>query len=559
MQSISRPALRLAVGGAVRLPSSAAAHRPRRLLARRATPVCLAAQRGAVELLLDKVPGEGQVLSAKLSPDVRQRAERAIKARGGRVTVGDVASTAGLRLDEAEGALRALAADSQATLQVASDGEIVWVFPSGFEATIASKSWRLRAEPAFKAAKAGLEYLVRVAFGTALIASVCAVYIAIMAIASGGSDRDDRRRGGGGGYYGGPRVYFDLTDLLWYWDPFYYRNRRQRMLEQQQERQGGMNFLEAIFSFVFGDGDPNEDFDRKRWQAIGRYIQSRGGTVVAEELAPFLDLQPSQLAADRGSRVTVDESYVLPVLARFNGRPEVDDAGQIQYVFPDLQQTATAARRPSPPAPAAMEQRWQLTAATAGQQLGAIGLGAVNLVGVAALTFMLQNPVNQLALARNGLLGIIGLMPFLQAYAAAFFALPLFRSLRNAGRNADIDRRNSTRQEALRLLANPDPLLRQKLAAAQAAARQNVITNRDVIYRSDRPLASQPTDLEADSFEARLQARERERQQAAGQRPPPATAAPQQQQQPPGNRAGEDDSPLWWRQQQDEQRRRRQQ
>lgn len=171
-------------------------------------------------------------------------------------------------------------------LQVASDGEIVWLFPSGFEAAIASKSWRLRAEPALKgepfihvaaaaaaaqcccccllkvmpsahyplpqkwvarppawlplapparhhlsptprrpcpapaahaAAKAGLEYLVRVAFGTALIASVCAVYVAIAAIASGGSDRDDRRRGGGGGFYGGPRVYFDLTDLLWYW------------------------------------------------------------------------------------------------------------------------------------------------------------------------------------------------------------------------------------------------------------------------------------------------------------------------------------------------------
>ncbi len=60
----------------MRLPSRAAAHRPRRLLARRAAPVCLAAQRGAVELLLDKVPGEGQVLSAKLSADVRQRAER---------------------------------------------------------------------------------------------------------------------------------------------------------------------------------------------------------------------------------------------------------------------------------------------------------------------------------------------------------------------------------------------------------------------------------------------------------------------------------------------------
>lgn len=31
---------------------------------------------------------------------------------------------------------------------------------------------------------------------------------------------------------------------------------------------------------------------------------------------------------------------MLPVLARFNGNPEVDDA-QILYVFPDLQQTAT--------------------------------------------------------------------------------------------------------------------------------------------------------------------------------------------------------------------------
>lgn len=50
--------------------------------------------------------------------------------------------------------------------------------------------------------------------------------------------------------------------------------------------------------------------------------------------------------------------------------------------------------------------------------------------------------------------------------------------MRNAARNVDIDRRNSARQKALRLLANPDPLLRQKLAAAQAAARRNVITSR---------------------------------------------------------------------------------
>lgn len=40
--------------------------------------------------------------------------------------------------------------DRSLCVQVAADGEIVWVFPSGFEATIAAKSWRLRAEPALK-------------------------------------------------------------------------------------------------------------------------------------------------------------------------------------------------------------------------------------------------------------------------------------------------------------------------------------------------------------------------------------------------------------------------
>lgn len=37
-----------------------------------------------------------------------------------------------------------------------------------------------------------------------------------------GDSRDDRRRDSGGGafYGGGPRFYINLTDLLWYWDPW---------------------------------------------------------------------------------------------------------------------------------------------------------------------------------------------------------------------------------------------------------------------------------------------------------------------------------------------------
>mgnify|MGYP001810512255 CR=1 FL=1 len=50
--------------------------------------VAAAAARSPVEVLLDGVPGKGELLSPRLDPEVRQRAERAIAARGGRVTIG---------------------------------------------------------------------------------------------------------------------------------------------------------------------------------------------------------------------------------------------------------------------------------------------------------------------------------------------------------------------------------------------------------------------------------------------------------------------------------------
>ncbi len=58
------------------------------LSSRRRLLVAASAQRGAVELLLDNVAGKGELLSPKLDPDVRQRATRAIKQRGGRVMIG---------------------------------------------------------------------------------------------------------------------------------------------------------------------------------------------------------------------------------------------------------------------------------------------------------------------------------------------------------------------------------------------------------------------------------------------------------------------------------------
>lgn len=39
-------------------------------------------------------------------------------------------------------------------------------------------------------------------------------------------------------------------------------------MAQEQAKGEGMNFLEAIFSVVFGDGDANQDYEKRRWEAV---------------------------------------------------------------------------------------------------------------------------------------------------------------------------------------------------------------------------------------------------------------------------------------------------
>jgi hypothetical protein len=74
---------------------------------------------------------------------------------------------------------------------------------------------------------------------------------------------------------------------------------------------------------LFGDGKPNSNLQKLRWQHIATTIKANGGVVSAEQLAPFLDGDTS------------DSGMVMSALAQFNGHPEVTKSGFIVYVFPD--------------------------------------------------------------------------------------------------------------------------------------------------------------------------------------------------------------------------------
>jgi hypothetical protein len=181
-------------------------------------------------------PLRGKVESASIPQALRKRVEDAVEVLGGRVTVGDVAGRAGVSLEDTERTLNALAADSQGVLQVrtftcavincpsdipytfvhssgycfsdceahlvcvchaqVSDaGDVLYVLPQNFKAIIQGRSVLLKLEPALARAKAAAGYVVRVSFGSALVASIVLVSLTIIAIltAASSSDRDDRR------------------------------------------------------------------------------------------------------------------------------------------------------------------------------------------------------------------------------------------------------------------------------------------------------------------------------------------------------------------------------
>ncbi|KAL8213820.1 hypothetical protein R6Q57_003269 [Mikania cordata] len=340
--------------------------------------------------------------------------------------------------------------------------------------------------------QSGAEYLIRVTFGTALIASIVIVYTTIIAILTSSSDEDNRGRRRGRSFDSGFSFYLSPTDLFWYWDPYYYRRRRVR------SEDNGMNFIESVFSFVFGDGDPNEGIEEERWKLIGQYIASNGGVVTAEELAPYLDVETAE--------TTDDDSYILPVLLRFDGQPEVDEEGNILYRFPSLQRTAASKRSGRKEYVGRTfsewvggldkffkERKWDFSKISNTERAMVVGLGGLNLFGVIVLGTMLKN----MTVSPSGFISFVSeIFPILQIYAASFFAIPLVRWFITQKRNAEIEKRNQAREQRARVLELPDVTLRRKILNARDISQRTVIGQDRIVYTTEKDIFEQDYDTQ---------------------------------------------------------------
>ncbi len=435
-----------------------------------------------------------------MAPD--PRIMNAVERLGYRVTVGDVSTQAGLNVNMAEQGLLALASDASGHLQVAESGEIAYLFPKNFRTVLRNKYLRLKLQEWWEKIWGVLFYLIRISFGILLLLSILLIVVAIgIILISLNSSRDgdsgggDSRSGGGGMIFL-PHFWIG-PDLFWFFNPSYDSHYQRQRTPSRSSRQSEMNFLEAIFSFLFGDGNPNADLEERRWQEIGAVIRNAGGAVTAEQIAPYLDNLGEGYERE-------SEDYMLPVLTRFNGRPEVSPDGEIVYHFPDLQTTARK-RHPQPVPAYLKEQPWRFSQAGSGQIVGAIALGAVNFVGALALGSLLGD--GTIAAQIGGLVAFVqSIYWLLLAYGTGFLVIPLIRYFWIQQKNSKIEARNQRRQERAVALNQADPDLQKKIAYAEQFAAQNILTEEDLAYTSEKDMLDQEIE-QKDKLDAEWQRR----------------------------------------------------
>lgn len=258
------------------------------------------------------------------------------KSTQNKVIASDVARSAGISINEAKKYLTTLASYTQGDIAVTSDGELMYTFKSDIQSKLASNNLKYKTQQIWmEQVWPKLFYLIRVSFGVMLLVSLVVVFstLAFISSSSSSDDRDERRGGG----FGGPSF-----NLFWGPSPFdffYYRPYYSTYGNDVTNKE--MGFLESTFSYIFGDGNPNISKEKESLSMIANFITENNGVVTAEQLAPFI-IYEDDIPSPPDDSSYVDESFVLPIVTKLNGIPEVTDDGDIVYVFPDLQQATSS-------------------------------------------------------------------------------------------------------------------------------------------------------------------------------------------------------------------------
>jgi hypothetical protein len=266
------------------------------------------------------------------------------------LTVADAAAKTGLALRDADSGLKWLSTEYRGQLRVTAGGELVHVFPSGFNKPWEGRETRQRVlRAAGRAVGGALRFIVR-AWVAIVLVGYAALFLALvlaMTFARQGNDSNSRRGGdlpGGALAYAFFRVLGDA--LFWTfhpWSPFSvyagpawgapaygapsYAERRERARSQGPR----VPLYERVNRFFFGPPQPPVD-PRENERLIVAAIRAGKGRIGLADVMRVTGL-PREQADPLMARLMLD----------YEGDVGVSEEGGIFYRFPALRKTAAEA------------------------------------------------------------------------------------------------------------------------------------------------------------------------------------------------------------------------
>ena len=351
----------------------------------------------------------------------------ALRGLRGRATLGDVVSATGMPDHEAETALKSLLETHRGHLEVSDSGDLLYQFDPKLISRDAEPFWTRFRRTAWSAFKVGFKVWTAV-----MLVVYFAIFVLILvAIMLRGSD--DRGFGGRGGFSLGD--FFILHWLLggrgWNRGGLYYGHAHARRLPKDARPP----FYKRVFAFIFGPDEPKPTQLQKD-RSVVQLIRARKGVLTSSELIEHTALSADDADEEMG-RLT----------GAYGGDPQVSDAGEVVFAFPELMKSAHGKVRASEPKPAWMRLEYpkKLTGNSAGSNFGIGAMNGFNLMMASVLglapAFVVAAPG---APPLDPLIFYgLGVVPF--TFSSLFFGIPIVRSLGLGRENRGRMRRNIRR------------------------------------------------------------------------------------------------------------------
>ena len=261
----------------------------------------------------------------------------AFRARQKGATPADIAAATGLPLNNVRELVTRALDEYGGRLEVTESGEILYSFPGGFISRYRGFGPGVR-----KFLDKLIHYTVETGtlfFKVWIMVMLLGYFLFFMLLAvaslflsAAGSSSSSRSRRGGNLYFG--MGFFNLIIRLWFYSEL------AKSLNPGQgyrkSRSPSRPLYKAIFSFVFGDGDPNVYWEDELKKFFLAYLREHQGVISLPELMILGGFKPDEA-----------EKAITALCVEFNGSPEATENGTVVYRFDEILMASENAKKQS--------------------------------------------------------------------------------------------------------------------------------------------------------------------------------------------------------------------